>query len=276
MGLELRLGELYARYNRRAYVSPDPLQFLYAYDDPADREIVGLVASSLAFGRVPQILASVTRVLDRLPNPAADVRRAGRAEWRRRLRGFRHRFVTGEDVSDLLYAAGRLLERHGSLEACFTNGHDPSDATVLPALTAFVGALRRESGRRSYLLPSPDDGSACKRLHLYLRWMVRRDDVDPGAWAVPASKLIVPLDTHMHRIARALGLTARRAADGRTALEVTAAFRAMTPEDPVRYDFALTRLGIRTDTDLEGFVRKCSEHKRCSTPGGFPDGAPRI
>ncbi len=95
------------------------------------------------------------------------------------------------------------------------------------------------------LLPSPGKGSACKRLNLFLRWMVRSDDVDPGGWSgVDAGKLIVPLDTHMHRMGLEVGLTRRKQADMQAALEVTRAFRTIAPEDPVRYDFALTRLGI--------------------------------
>ncbi|MDX9974548.1 MAG: TIGR02757 family protein [FCB group bacterium] len=252
-----RLEALRERYNRRAYVCPDPLQFLYEYDDPADREVVGILASSLAFGNVTQILKSVTAVLEHLASPADDVRALRRETLRRRLRGFKHRYVTGEELADTLYGAGQVMKRYGSLGNCFTARIEQGDATVLPAMVKFVSELRRESGTRSYLVPSPEDGSACKRLNLYLRWMVRRDDVDPGGWDVPASMLVVPLDTHLHRLARALGLTRRRSADLKAALEVTEAFRTMTPEDPVRYDFALTRLGIRSDTDIQGFVVGC-------------------
>jgi uncharacterized protein (TIGR02757 family) len=103
-------------------------------------------------------------------------------------------------------------------------------------------------------LADPARGSACKRLHLFLRWMVRRDEVDPGGWeSVARSKLVVPLDAHMYALARRLGLTGRGQADGRTALEVTAAFRAINAADPVKYDFALTRVGIRTEMDAAGF-----------------------
>jgi len=116
-----------------------------------------------------------------------------------------------------------------------------------------VKAMGRE---RSYLLPDPRLGSACKRLNLYLRWMVRRDAVDPGGWNVPPAKLVVPLDTHMHALGRALGLTDRRSADLRTALEITAAFRAIAPDDPVRYDFALTRLGMRGGERREAFLKR--------------------
>ncbi|MCK4410112.1 MAG: DUF2400 family protein, partial [Candidatus Eisenbacteria sp.] len=134
------------------------------------------------------------------------------------------------------------------------------DETVLPALTSFVGGIADASCVAAGVegacpLPDPARGSACKRLHLFLRWMVRSDDVDPGGWdAVPASKLIVPLDTHMHRFSLLLGLTDRKQANGRTALEITRAFRSFSPDDPVKYDFSLTRLGIRDDLSEEALL----------------------
>lgn len=131
--------------------------------------------------------------------------------------------------------------------------------TVLPALDAFVTELTAVfEGKPVSLLPAPAKGSACKRLNLYLRWMVRKDNVDPGGWdGIPASRLVVPLDVHMHRISSSLGLTARKAADIKTAIEITRAFRKISPEDPVRYDFCLTRLGIRDDLDPAQFLEAC-------------------
>jgi len=254
------LEELYATYNRREMAHPDPIEFLYAYEDVRDREIVALVASLLAYGRVAQILKSVERALARMPAPAAFVEGSSPQTIRETFAGFRHRFTSGEALAELLICAGRAVRRHGSLGACFAAGLSEEHETVLPALDAFVRELRDGAGERTaFPLPSPADGSACKRANLMLRWMVRRDAVDPGGWdGVPASKLIVPLDTHMLRISRALGLTHRRGADIRTAREVTAAFRRFAPEDPVRYDFALTRLGIRHDADLGAFLERCA------------------
>jgi uncharacterized protein (TIGR02757 family) len=250
------LEELYALYNRPQFIHPDPLEFLYDYGDVRDREIVGLVASALAYGRVAQILRSVRAVLDRIGSPAAFVAERSPAQIRRELTGFKHRWTTGRDVARLLVGAKRAIDRYGSLEACFLAGLEDDHDTVLPALSRFVGVLT-SAGRAtaSALLPDPARGSACKRLHLFLRWMVRRDEVDPGGWhAVPPAKLVVPLDAHMHTIARALRFTRRRQADRRTALEVTAAFRRINAADPVKYDFALTRVGIRTEMDVRALV----------------------
>ena len=244
------LEELYCRLNRRRYVHPDPLEFLYDYDDPSDREVVALVASSLAYGRVAQILKSVRCVLQRMGSqPFRFLRDASATSLRRDFAGFRHRFNTGEELAALLLGAKGVIERCGSLRGCFTAAMNGDDETVLPALSVFVKELA--VGRCGHLLPDPARRSACKRLNLFLRWMVRSDAVDPGGWeAVSAAKLIVPLDTHMHRTALALGATRRKAADMRTALEITDAFRRIVPDDPVRYDFALTRLGIREEMDF--------------------------
>ena len=253
------LDRLHARYNRREFVHPDPLEFLYGYDDSGDREIVGIVAASLAYGRVAQIMKSVAVVLERTPSPGRFLASASEETLQWTFADFRHRFTSGDDLARMLCGAKRAIEQYGSLRACFTAGLDEDDETILPALIRFVAWLKEAAGGRdNSLLPSPGNGSACKRLNLFLRWMVRRDDVDPGGWDdVPRSKLIVPLDTHMQRICRALGMTERRQADLRTALEVTAAFRTIAKDDPVRYDFALTRLGMRKDGDLNAFLRSC-------------------
>lgn len=255
------LEDLYRKLNRREFVHPDPLEFLYHYDDAVDREVVGLVASTLAYGRVKQILKSVTNALGRMgPHPAAFVRDSSPESLRVAFEGFKHRFTTGEDLCRMFDGVREVTAEHGSLGAHFAAHVSPEDETVLPALTAFVGAISdapcESSGEEGACpLSAPEKGSACKRLHLFLRWMVRRDDVDPGGWdSVPASKLIVPLDTHMHRLSLLLGLTDRKQANGRTALEITSAFRTLSPDDPVRYDFALTRLGIRDDLSADALL----------------------
>jgi len=253
------LEDLYGKYNRREYVHPDPLEFLYNYDDPRDREIVGLVASSLAYGRVRQILRSVASVLDRMASPAKYLAGSTREGLEGTFAGFKHRFTTGRELALMLAGAKGAIERYGSLEACFASGMKDGDETVLPALREFAGQLNTlcGCGARS-LVPEAGAGSACKRLNLYLRWMARRDEVDPGGWeSVPARMLIVPVDTHMYRLCGALGMTRRKAADMRAALEITACFREIAPEDPVKYDFALTRLGIRSECDPRKFLECC-------------------
>jgi uncharacterized protein (TIGR02757 family) len=251
------LDELHRMYNRRQFVSPDPLEFLYDYPDAADREIVALVAASLAYGRVEQIRRSVRRVLEAMQcRPRRFVTDRTPARMRAALAGFKHRFSTGEEMAALLGGVRKVIRRHGTLEACFMRGMRADDANVLNALDAFTSELHHAAGGPwNHLLCDAAKGGACKRLHLMLRWLARKDAVDPGGWdKVLPARLLVPLDVHMHRMARSMGATLRRAADRRTALEVTRAFATVAPDDPVRYDFCLTRLGIRTEMKAAEFV----------------------
>jgi uncharacterized protein (TIGR02757 family) len=165
---------------------------------------------------------------------------------RRLFADFRYRFFGPGEVSAFLSAVREAVVACGSLEALFAAGYKDGHDTVLPALEAFAAELRRMApGDFGILLCDPRRGSAAKRLNLFLRWMVRKDAIDPGGWtAVPASKLVVPLDTHNHALALRLGLTCRRSPDLRAALDMTEALRGLDPRDPVKFDFSLTRLGI--------------------------------
>lgn len=243
-----RLDRLYERYNRPEFIHPDPLEFLFAYPDSRDREIAAFVAASLAYGRVQQILTSASKVLVAMvPGPYAYLRETTTRSISRTFSGFRHRFTDGRKLSALLSALKGLLAEHGSLQACFCAEMNGDEETILNPLSGFYTELMRcAPAPLDHLVPSPLKGSACKRLNLFLRWMVRRDDVDPGGWAgISPAKLLIPLDVHMFRVAKTLGMTERRQADMKTVLEVTAGFRRIAPSDPVRYDFCLTRLGIR-------------------------------
>jgi uncharacterized protein (TIGR02757 family) len=247
-----KLDTLYAQYNHRKFVHPDPLEFLYDYPDLAERELVGLIASSLAYGRVIQILKSVSSILERMHHsPRSFLLDSSQKDLFACFSGFRHRFSTGDEMAYMLLGAKRVIEQYGSLYDCFLAGFNNNDDTIIPAISSFVNEINRAAAEtKNSLLPSPEKGSACKRMNLFLRWMVRKDRVDPGGWdKVPRSMLIIPLDTHMHHICTDLNMTCRKNADMPTAVEITKAFRKIAPEDPVRYDFSLTRLGIRKDAD---------------------------
>lgn len=246
--------EAYRRYHSPHYIHPDPLEVVLRYPDPADREVVALICASLALGRVRGILAICTDVLARLDNgPAAVLEQSPLEELRERFDGFVYRFFGPEEISHFLYAIGEARRRHGSLEAAFLRHVSSGDATVIPAL----GGLSQElseyaAGIHGLLLAQVMRGSAAKRWHLFLRWLVRKDAVDPGGWTrVATSRLVVPMDTHMHRICTTLGVLSRRSADGKAALEITEFFRRLDPADPARFDFSLTRLGIHPDAGRE-------------------------
>lgn len=243
-----RLEDLYHRYNRKEEVHPDPLEFLYDYPEPGDREVVALVAACLAYGRAGGILRSVSRVLSILgKKPERYLRDTTHRSLQKKLDGFVHRFATGKQMTGLLWGVKKIFERYGSLYALLQSGLDPSHETLLPAMDRFVSTLAGDSSEDpGHLLARPGHGSACKRLHLMFRWMVRKDNVDPGGWdEIDPAKLLVPLDTHMHRFGLMAGFTKRKSGNLKTAQEITGGFRRICPEDPVRYDFAITRLGFR-------------------------------
>jgi uncharacterized protein (TIGR02757 family) len=242
LGLVDRLRGLAARPDDRR-LDRDPLGLVRA---ARDRETAALLGALLAFGNAKAIRRSLAVALEAVE--------AGRTLAGR----FRHRWIEGRDIDRLLSRTAEARARHGSLEDLFLAG---DEGDLGPALDRFATALRgpRPSKGLRFLLPRPSDGSACKRPLLFLRWVVRRGDADLGLWRrVDPARLVVPLDTHVHRIAYWLGLTGRRTPSWKTALEVTASLREADPLDPARFDFALAHLGILGDCPRRPLPSKCA------------------
>ena len=250
------LDRLYDSFNHPESAL-DPIQIVRRYERVDDREVVAFVAAGLAFGRVASVMASIEAVCAVLgPSPAEFVRSFDPARDSARLRPLVHRWTRGDDIAGLLLTLKTLIDEYGSLEAAFSQGLDPAAADVESALERFSGRARavdlrpvygraRRNPGAHYFFSRPSTGSACKRLNLFLRWMVRRDGVDPGGWTrVPASQLVVPLDTHTIRVGKCLRLTRRVSPGWKMATDITAALRQLDPIDPVRYDFALCHLSM--------------------------------
>jgi uncharacterized protein (TIGR02757 family) len=251
------LESFLALTDARSRIAFDPVEFPHRYSDPRDIEVSALLAAALAYGRADLFRPKVEELLRRMgASPSAFVRELDVPGARELLNGFVYRFNVGTDVAVLLLGMGRGLREHGSLEALFVRGWE-ARGSMHGALSDFtaalrdvpMGELRRVLGKERglhHLLPSPLGPGAAKRLNLYLRWMVRGPDaVDFGIWKwVPASALMIPLDTHIGRIAKHLGLTRRNDLSWRTAEEVTASLRRLDEADPVRYDFALCHMGM--------------------------------
>lgn len=236
----------YREMNRPEYIHPDPLEFVWRYQSAADREVVGLIAACLAYGNVKQILKSVERVLAPMGgSPAAWLKSATPAGIRKTLAGFKHRFTTGAEMAVFLLNIKHALASHGSLENLFLAGYRADEPTVELALYRFIDAFNARACAPT-LTPCTELKSSFKRVNLFLRWMVRKDAVDPGSWrGVSPSKLIIPLDTHMRQVSMKMGITKRKDTSMKTAVEITSYFAGIEPSDPVKYDFALTRAGIR-------------------------------
>ena len=227
------------------------MAFPHRYADPLDAEAAAFIAASFAFGGVLQIRNFLSRLFDALPPFPHAALTAAKPIGRRQLEGLSHRFISSDGVYRFLRCVRSAYLEHGSLERLYlaARGGEPPD--FRRDLSRFLAGFRERWGemlprQRDFLFPRPERGSACKRHNLFLRWVVRGPDgVDLGLWtAVSPQDLVVPLDTHMARLGGWLGLTRRNTPDWRMAEEITEALRAVCPEDPVKFDYPLTRLGI--------------------------------
>jgi uncharacterized protein (TIGR02757 family) len=255
------LDRHYRAFNREA-AAADPIELVRPFADPADREIAGFCAAALAFGRVASVLQSIQALFNVMgPHPAAFTRRFDPARDAAAFDGLVHRWTRGRDFAALIWILRAMLDRSGSIESFFLEGFDGAHVDVGPALDSFSRRAREVDlgrvyvrSRRArvpkspgvhYFFPCPSSGSGCKRLNLFLRWMVRHDEVDLGVWTrLPAARLIVPLDTHVIRLGRCLRLTRYASPGWKMASEITASLREIDPADPVRFDFSLCHLGM--------------------------------
>jgi uncharacterized protein (TIGR02757 family) len=285
--LRVALDRLYESFNNPESVS-DPIHIVRRFTRPDDREIVGFCAAALAFGRVGSVLQSIERLLTVMgAHPAEYVRRFDPRRDLARLEPIVHRWIRGRDLAVLLWILRQMLDEYGSIEGFFAAGYDPSAPDLSGALDAFsrralaidVSCVYGETGsteRRGvcYFFPRPSTGSACKRLNLFLRWMVRQDALDLGVWTrVPPSALVVPLDTHVIRVGRCLQLTTRASPGWKMAADITGRLRELDAGDPVKYDFSICHLGMmnacgfnRAQKDaqcpLRGLCRPAASRKR--------------
>ena len=251
------LEDIHNSCNRFVRLDRDPLALVRPFADPADLEVAGLLASTLAFGSVDLILRATRLVLEPLgARPAAALAALDERSIERIWAGFQYRFCFPKDIVAILKAIRRARKEYGSLAVLFVEG-DPGGEDLVEATAAFSRRLREYGGEiREGLLPDPGRGSACKRLFLYLRWMVREDEVDPGGWqGISRSRLVVPIDTHMARVCcDRLHFIPKPLANLAMARRATAAFRLYAPDDPVKFDFALTRPGIDPKPGDERFA----------------------
>jgi len=272
--LKEKLDELCLNYDV-SHIGSDPIQFPHRYRNPSDIEAAAFIASSLAYGNVASIRRNLERVFSFLgTHPHETLLSINPGELTSALSGFKHRFTTVKHLSLLLLITRVALIEHGSLKNLFLEGHVSDRPSIKESLIYFVDHLLGQDVRPVYrsvqeahedgalfLLPSPRNGAACKRLNLFLRWMVRTGDaIDFGLWPeVSRSQLVIPLDTHAARLSRYLGLTKRKTSDWKTAEEITDALRKLDPTDPLKYDFSLTRLGILGDCDSKEGQSRCDE-----------------
>ena len=250
------LNQLYTDYQSE-YMDRDPIEFLHAYENPLDQEVVGFLSAALAIGRVELFRKALHKIFDIMgSSPYQYVVDFNPSVQKGNYKGFVYRFYKGEDITLLIWWLHQIYQENNTLEDFFLKGFHPYDESIETALSLFVNSIlslptrpirgetpAKGSGIRHFLA-DPQDNSACKRLNLFLRWMVRHDQLDLGIWKhVSPSQLIIPLDTHIARLSRCLGLSQRKSPGWSMALEITQTLKQLDPEDPVKFDFALCTVG---------------------------------
>lgn len=279
--LKQKLDALYDDYDFKARIESDPISLPARYTDKADIEAAGLIAASLAYGRVGLFLPVATKLLERMgEHPAEFAGSASPKELIDLTEGLAYRFQRSEDLAAFIYSIGGMIREFGGIEAAFMEGMSPEAVDTGEALARFVAQLAKVDTSAFYsnkegsgapsrglrqLMPSPATGGAAKRGCLYLRWMVRDADIDFGLWkGVGAHRLVIPLDTHIMRVSECLGFTKRKSPGWATAVEITRSLKALEPKDPLKYDFALCHRGIQglcgkdscSSCDLNKFRKK--------------------
>lgn len=264
-------------------IKADPVEFPHRYTDPREIELVGWLAAALAYGRVDLFKAAVEKMLALMEGgPYAYLVRFDPVRERPRFKGIYYRLNSTDDLFCFIYMMSWVVQRFESVGALFRSLYREEEEDLGPTLSRFMGVVTSIDSRPVYgkkgipdglrqLLSSPAQGSACKRMNLYLRWMVRPSDgIDFGLWKeIPPGKLIIPLDTHIVRISRYLGLTRRKSPDWKMAKEITESLKAFDPIDPLKYDFGLCHLGISGACPIERDREKC---RGCSLLDGCQRG----
>ncbi len=253
------LEEKYALYNHPEFIAPDPLMVVRTYEDLREREFAAFMAAHFALGRACCISDTVRTILNSLcytaqqktntnflSQPLSALLALDESDLMLTFNNFVYRFFSVSDLVSLLLALRSVYSFYGSLEALLEKNLASSSGSLVAALTQFISELETANQLRSKwksnLVPSPKNGSACKRLMLFLRWMVRKDAIDPGGWSVlKPSDLLVPLDTHAIRSYRQLGFIQTNAVTIKTVLIVTEHLKHIAPDDPLKYDFVLSR-----------------------------------
>ncbi len=254
MNLKQKLEYHYNVFDKRK-LEPDPLQFLHIFKDERDIEIVGLIASIFAYGNVKQIENTIKKLLVIFDyKPYSFVKNFSLKTEAAKFKGIKHRFYTEDDIIKLFIVLNKEIKKYKSIRNIFLTGYNPLDKDVKNGITNFSNHFLNSfhqyfdsvSNGIKFMFPLPEKNSACKRMNLFLRWMVRKDELDFGLWnEIPTNKLIIPVDTHIARICKSLRLTNKKNVSWQMAEEITKNLKRFDPEDPVKYDFAICHIGIR-------------------------------
>lgn len=261
------LCHFYESYHKTEFINPDPLLFPRRYSNSKDVEAAAFISSSFALGRVGCIINFLEEVFNILEAPVMGLTKRSEKEIESDFKKLKYRFYSGADIVNFFKGLRLIYINYGSLENCFNTGYkiyklsDDRVAAVISGLAAIADAINTTKGKQN-IVADPHGGSACKRLFLFLRWVVRSDNIDPGGWTLPTSDLIIPLDTHITKIGRLLKLTNRKSADLKTAIDITTKLKELDANDPVKYDFSMSRIGIHPELSYSKLHSICLENNR--------------
>jgi len=256
MNLKDKLEYHYKAFNFDQ-IEPDPLQFPHMYTDEKDIEVMAFISSVFAYGTVAQIINTLNKLVEIMNNqPHKFILNVNMKNLNEKLDGLKHRFYNGKDIKTFFLVLKKVYDKHNSLKNLFLKNYIEKEPNLKSGISIFskellrnavsVNGLKELSNGLKFMFPLPEKGSACKRMNLFLRWMVRKDELDFGLWnEIPSAKLIIPVDTHIAKIARQLKLTSRKLVSWKMAEEITEKLKKYDPDDPVKYDFALCHLGMR-------------------------------
>jgi len=256
MILKEKLEYHYKAFNFE-HIEPDPLQFPHLFKDEKDIEAMAFISSVFAYGTVAQIINTLNKIVGIMNNqPHKFILNAEKKNLKEKLGGLKHRFYNENDIETFFLSLKKVYDRHGSLKKLFLKNYREKEPNLKSGISAFskemlsashsVNSLKELSYGLKFMFPLPEKGSACKRMNLFLRWMVRKDELDFGLWNdIPAGKLIIPVDTHIAKIARRLKLSSRKVVSWKMAEDITEELKKYDSSDPVKYDFALCHIGMR-------------------------------
>ncbi len=242
-------------------IEPDPLQFPHRFNDENDIEVMAFIASVFAFGNMKQIISSLNKFLLICNNKPYEFIKKSSLQISNSHKSFTHRFYSSEDIFNFFQLLKSAYDEFGSLKNLFLVGNNAGEENLKNSITFFNKYFLEKANEKfktlsrgiTFMFPLPEKGSACKRMNLFLRWMVRKDELDFGLWTclsgrqdeIPTSKLIIPVDTHIARICKQLKLTKKKNVSWKMAEEITNNLKKFDPNDPVKYDFALCHIGMR-------------------------------
>lgn len=242
------------RHFDKSKLTPDPLEFLHRYQNYHDIEISGIISSVFAYGNLKQIMSTLEKIHSIMNhNPYEYVRKYKVENGIEDFARIKHRFFSSSDIANLFKGLNKIYSEYSTLQEFFIIRIDSSGLDIKKLISSFskriTGLIYETDSAKhviKFMFPDPNKGSACKRMNLFLRWMIRKDSLDFGLWhLIPTSNLIIPVDTHVAKICRNLKLTSLKNVSWKMAEEITQNLKKFDYEDPVKYDFAICHIGMR-------------------------------